>query len=107
MAFRVVITDKAEADVEAILRWFSSQNAIEAGGRWFAQLTARLKTLEQNPERCSLASEAAEVGEEIRQSLLGRHRFKYRLLFRITGKTVQILRVWHSSRDAITRKELQ
>lgn len=106
MTYRVVLTDKAEADVESALKWFHDQRATEAGGRWLAQMMAKLATLESHPERCSLAVEAAELGEEIRELLFGRKRFKHRLLFRIVGKTVQILRVWHSSRDAITGSEL-
>jgi plasmid stabilization system protein ParE len=106
MAFRVVLTDKAEADVESVLKWFHDQQATEAGGRWFAQLMAKLNTLEQRPERCLPAAESEEVGLVVRELLLGRRRYKYRILFRISGQTVIILRVWHSSRDAITRNDL-
>ncbi len=106
MPFRVLLTARAEADVEAVLKWFADQRATDAGGRWFAQLMARLDTLEQHPERCSLAAESADLDEEIRELLVGRRRYKYRLLFQITGKTDQILRVWHSSRNAITSDEL-
>ncbi len=106
MQYRVMLTDKAEADVESVLKWFSDQRATDAGGRWFAQLMIRLDTLEQHPERCSLAAESEDLGEEVRELLVGRRRYKYRLLFRITGRTVQILRVWHGSRDAITREEI-
>ncbi len=106
MQYRVLLTDKAEADVESVLEWFSDQQATDAGGRWFAQLMARLKTLELHPEGCSLAAESEDLGEEVRELLLGRRPYKYRLLFRIKGRTVEILRVWHSSRDAITRQEL-
>lgn len=106
MMYRVVLTDKAEADVESVLKWFHDQQATEAGGRWLAQLMTKLDTLESHPERCSLAVEAEDLEQEIRELLVGRKRFKYRLLFRVVGKTVQILRVWHSSRDAITSEEL-
>lgn len=106
MQYRVLLTDKAESDVESVLEWFSDQQATDAGGRWFAQLMARLNTLELHPEGCSLAAESKDLGEEVRELLLGRRHFKYRLLFRIKARTVEILRVWHSSRDAITRKEL-
>ena len=106
MAYRVVLTDKAEADVESVLKWFHDQRATEAGGRWYAQLVARLDTLESHPERCALAAESEDVGEEIRELLLGRRRYKYRILFRISGKTVVILRIWHGSRNSITRDDI-
>jgi hypothetical protein len=59
--YRVVVTEKAEADVESVLKWFHEQMATEAGGKWLAGLTAKLDTLEAHPERCSLADEAEEV----------------------------------------------
>lgn len=106
MPYRVILTDKAEADVDAILKWFHDHQATAAGGRWFAKLMSLLETLEVHPERCPLAKESDEVGVEIREILLGRRSYKYRLFFRITGKTVIILRLWHSSRNSITREEL-
>ena len=106
MACRVVLTDRAEADVEAVLKWFRDQQATEAAGRWYAQLLAKLETLETHPGRCSIAAESEELGQEIRELLLGRRRYKYRILFKISGNKVIILRVWHGSRDCITREDL-
>jgi len=104
--YRVLLTDKAEADVAAVLQWFRDQRATEAGGRWFAQLMSRLDTLEPRPERCPVMPESVDVGDDIRELLLGRGRYRYRILFRIVGRTVHILRVWQGSRDAITRQDL-
>lgn len=106
MTFRVLLTDKADADVDSILRWFHDQRATEAGRRWFAQLMDRLDTLEQHPDRCPLAAESEDVGLDVRELLVGRRRYKYRILFTVSERNVTILRVWHSSRDAITRKDL-
>lgn len=61
MAYRVILTDKAEADVDSVLKWFLDQQATDAGGRWFAQLMAKLDTLENHPERCALAAESEEI----------------------------------------------
>lgn len=106
MPYRVVLTEKAEADVESVLQWFQRQQATQAGARWYAQLSAKLDTLEHRPERCSLAAESEAVGEEIRELLLGRGRYKYRILFKVSDGIVTILRVWHGSRNSITRDDL-
>lgn len=106
MAYRVVLTDKAEADVEQVLQWFHDQQATSAGNRWFAQLMRKLTTLENHPHRCVLAAESEEVGQEIREALLGQRRYKHRILFWISSNVVTILRVWHSSRDSLTREDL-
>ncbi len=68
---------------------------------------AKLETLEDQPERCSIAAESEELGQEIRELLLGRRRYKYRILFKLSGRLVVILRVWHGSRDSITREEIE
>jgi plasmid stabilization system protein ParE len=103
---RVLLTDRAEADVAAVLRWFRDQRATAAGGRWLAQLTTRLDTLEQHPERCPLAPESEDIGEPVRELLFGRGRFRYRILFVVSRPTVFVVRIWHSSRDAPGRSDL-
>lgn len=106
MKYVVRLSARAEEDVADVLKWFRKQKATAAGGRWFRRLMSTIDTLERNPQRCSLAAEAEEVGVEVRELLFGKRRGQYRLLFDIRGKTVNILRVWHSARDAITRDDL-
>jgi toxin ParE1/3/4 len=106
MSYRVVLTDMAESDVEIVLKWFRDQQAVDAGRRWFGELLSRLDTLTAQPERCVLAAESEDFDMEIREILLGRGRYKHRILFNVSGKMVSILRVWHSSRDSISRDDL-
>lgn len=104
--YQVQITAKAEADVASVLEWFRDQEAVTAGGKWFAQLMAVIDTLERMPERCRLADESAELGFDIREILVGKRRGVYRVLFKIEGRTVHIVRVWHSARDAWTAEDV-
>lgn len=106
MTYRVELTELAEADVASVLNWFRDQGALKAGARWFAQLMSRLETLASHPDRCAPAMEAEDIGKEIREILLGRGQYKYRILFQIRGNTVSILRVCHSSRDFIRPGDL-
>ena len=106
MKYRVRLTGKAEADVASVLEWFRDQQALAAGGKWYAALMKALDTLEMHPERCGLAVEADELGQEVRELLIGKRRGVYRLLFIVSGKAVEILRVWHGARDAVTRDDL-
>lgn len=96
--YRVQLTDQAEADVDSVLRWFRDQRATGAGGRWYATFIDKLSALEVDPERCPVAPESDVLGDTIHEVLIGK-RFKHRILYRIRGKVVVILRVWHSSRD--------
>lgn len=106
MKFRVVLTHKSERDIESVLQWFGEQSAAATGTRWFTQLMARIAELELLPHRSPLAAEAAEIGIDIRELLFGRRSGRYRLLFRIEGRSVVVLRVWHGARDAVSRDDL-
>lgn len=106
MSYQVRMTAKAEQDVDAVLAWYRDQSAIPAGGKWLGRLLEGIDRLERMPERCGLATEAADIGREIRELRIGRGRSKHRLLFEIRGKTVFILRIWHSARDAVARDDL-
>lgn len=92
-AFRVEITPTAERDIEAI--WdYIAQDSPEHALAFISALEHQLQTLERFPERCPLIPENEILGTSYRHLLHGR----YRTIFRITGKTVVILRVIHGAR---------
>ncbi len=106
MKYQVRLTAKAEQDVDDILQWFGEQAATSAGERWFTQLLASVTTLETHPERCALAAEAQDIGLAIRELLIGKRHGRYRILFQITGRTVDILRIRHGARDSLSAGDL-
>ena len=82
MAFRVKTTTKAKRDLEAILARLLSQEAGEAGLRWFQGLREAVASLADSPQRC------AQV---------------YRVLFTIGSDTVSVLHIRHGRRQPIAR----
>ena len=106
MRYQVRMTAKALRDAEDTLRWFDERHSSAAGTRWLAQLMAKIDALEIHPDRCGLAAEAEEVGVELRQLLFGKRRGVYRILFIIRGRTVEIVRIRHSARDALSSDDL-
>ena len=98
---------RAERDVEGILQWFFERSATIAANRWFDQLMGRIDTLELNPERCPMAAEAEELGVELRELLFGKRHGIYRILFVISGRTVNILHIHHAARDKVTQQDIQ
>lgn len=106
MVWQVVLTDRAESDVDSVLSWFRDQHADAASHAWFAQLSAKLRSLEVHPERCAVIPESDHVGADIRELLFGGRQIKYRILYVINEPVVTVLRIWHSSRDAITGDDL-
>ncbi len=106
MRFRVRITHKTEADIDATLQWFHSSSALAAGEKWLRKLLNCNATFKANPDRCSVSLESSRFSVPIRELLVGNSRFKHRILFQVTGQTVTIMRIWHSSRDELTAEEL-
>lgn len=98
MAFRVRTTAKAKRDLDAILGWLLSQQAGEAGLRWFRGLQDAVASLSESPRRCRLAPEDEAFPFEVRQLLYGDRPHVYRVLFTIEDDAVIVLHIRHGRR---------
>jgi plasmid stabilization system protein ParE len=98
MAFRVELSERAQADIAAIYDWLGSQQAGEAGERWFVALRRAISSLSNLPARCPIAPENRDSRVEIRQLLYGRTPHIYRVLFTVEGDIVQVLHIRHGRR---------
>jgi plasmid stabilization system protein ParE len=98
MAFRVELSDQAQADIAAIYDWLRSQQAGEAGERWFVALREAITSLSTLPTRCPVSAESRESPVEVRQLLYGRKPHVYRILSIIERDVVQVLHIRHGRR---------
>lgn len=98
MAFRVELSDRAQADITAIYEWLRSQRAGDAGERWFTALRETIASLSTLPSRCPVAPESRASPIEVRQLLYGRKPHVYRILFVIVDDLVQVLHIRHGRR---------
>jgi toxin ParE1/3/4 len=98
MDFRVELTDQAKSDIAAIHAWLTSQEAGDAGARWFAALRHAIDSLRTLPGRCPVAPERREASVEVRQLLYGRRPHVYRVLFTIENRVVYVLHIRHGRR---------
>ncbi len=106
MAFQVEITPIAEARIEQAYRWYRERNPDFADG-WFRELMNAIATLQQKPQRCSLAVEHEIFPEQVRQLLYGKAKNVYRVLFTIRDTTVYVLFVRHSSQAPMTQNDIK
>jgi hypothetical protein len=67
MAFRVKTSAKAKCDLDAILGWLLSQEAGDAGLRWFQGSREAVAALAHSPQRRALAPENAVFPFEVRR----------------------------------------
>lgn len=91
--YQVKITNVAENDLKEIWDYIGKDSPREAE-RFIARIEQQLTTLEQYPERCPSVPENEVLGTGYRHILYG----DYRTIFRISQKTVYILRIIHGSR---------
>jgi plasmid stabilization system protein ParE len=106
MAYQVLITNRALADIDAVLEWFNTQSASSAGQRWVDRVLNAIDSLEKFPERGGPCAEAEELNRDIREILVGRRGNVHRIIYTIERQTVYILRVWHAAREQLTRDAL-
>jgi plasmid stabilization system protein ParE len=92
-AYKVSITRVAERDIEECVKYISRDNRA-AAGKWLGETLDRIGILEKFPERAPRIPESSAIGRDYRHLVFG----NYRIVFRVTGKTVSVMRVIHSAR---------
>jgi plasmid stabilization system protein ParE len=85
--------------LDAILARLLSQQAGDAGLRWFQGLREAVASLAHSPQRCAVAAENAVFPFEVRHLLYGRKPHVYRVLFTIEGDTVTVMHIRHGRRQ--------
>jgi plasmid stabilization system protein ParE len=102
MAFRVELTKSAEADLEALYLWVV-ERAPAQGAAWFNGLESAIQSLDQHPERCTVAPESIDPKRIVRALHYGRARHVYRVLFWIdnTDRIVNVLHVRRGARHTV------
>jgi len=98
MKYAVVVTETAEAVLDAACRWLRDEYSLAYAVRWREGLLDAIGALETFPERCPLAPEARSFRRKIRQLLYGERHGAYRLLFEIRERTVFVLHIRHGAR---------
>jgi len=77
--------------------------------KWLTRLFDATFSLEELPARCPVIPEAKELGYPARHLLYGKGNGVYRIIFHIREEEqhVRVLRIWHTSRDAITAADVE
>ena len=107
MAFRVELAKSAEIQLEDLYLWLI-ERAPSQGAIWFNGLERAILSLDQHPERCSVAPENIDPESPIRVLFHGRRPHVYRVFFAIDDdtKTVRVLHVRRGARQRATPAEL-
>ncbi len=106
MDFVLKLTARALADLDEIYRSVQS-NAPLTAPYWHARLLKTIESLTRMPQRCSLAEESDDLGLELRELQFGKRRGAFRILFTISGQTVDVVHVRRASRSRIQPDDLK
>ena len=91
--FEVLISIIAEEDIRHIFEFISRDNP-QAAESWRTEIKSQIKSLKEFPARCSIIPEADDIGIDYRHIIYG----DYWTIFKITGDTVIIMRVFHCAK---------
>jgi plasmid stabilization system protein ParE len=89
MTYPIKILPQALAEIQEAYQWMESTIGLDIAVKWYHELLLSVRSLEQMPQRCSLAPEGGQFDKEIRQLLVGKKR-TYRVLFTVEDSTVYI-----------------
>lgn len=91
--FKLFITQNAQEDLRHICSYIA-EDSISNAKIFVSELEEKINTLATLPERASYIPENLFFGADYRQLIHG----KYRIIFRINGENVFVLRVIHGSK---------
>ena len=106
MEFTIVVTRRAEADIDSAVRWMARHRSATIAARWHLGIRQAIRSLRNEPARCPVADEAVGVGIELRELIHQRRRTVYRVLFTVGETEVTILRVRNAAQDRLTDADI-
>ena len=90
---KIVFAPQAERDLESIVRYISHHAGSSIAERFGNQLIDKALTLVSFPERGRIVPEA---GPPFREIIFR----SYRIVYRLSKESVEIVRFWHAARGA-------
>jgi toxin ParE1/3/4 len=98
MEYTVNLTARAERDLAKLYEDTNAEHS-EAARKWYLGLKKEILSLETLPLRCPVTPENASL----RHLLSGHGHNTYRVIYRVTGKQVDVLHIRHGARRQFRR----
>ena len=92
MAGRISLAESAVGDLQGIRDWYASQSAPEVGERLIREILAGLDQLAEFPQSGRLVPEFEQPW--LRELI----RPPFRVVYRVDGERIRVVRVWRSER---------
>jgi plasmid stabilization system protein ParE len=104
--YDVVVQRHARRDIGETHRWIAKRAPL-AADQWLDRLQARIKTLEDQPDRCPLVAERHRLPFDVRELLHGVKPNVFRIIFVVDGSRVRVLRIRRGQRRQLTTMEVE
>ena len=101
MSYRLLITDRALLDLRKIRDYIARHSPDNAAG-FLEKILQKFDLIESAPDSHPKAPEDELVPYTLRQYVVK----PYRILYRVEGRTIQILHIRHGARKRATPEEL-
>lgn len=98
MEYAVNLTVRAERDLANLYEAINAEHS-EAARKWYLGLKKEILSLRTLPFRCPVTPERANL----RHLLYGHGHNTYRVIYRVTGREVDVLHIRHGSRRKFGR----
>lgn len=106
MTFTVRTSRRADADLDSHFAFIRKRTSVLSAEKWRDGLFRRIRKLAENPHAWPVAEESSDAGFELRKIPYRRHRYVYRLLYRIEGNVIRILRIRNAAQDRLSSDEI-
>ncbi|REK07508.1 MAG: type II toxin-antitoxin system RelE/ParE family toxin [Planctomycetota bacterium] len=107
MRHRLVLTRRAEADLNQAYTWWSDNRSPEQAYRWYEGFLQALRLAAQGPDRHPLAAESFLFPYEIRQLNYGLGKTPtHRAVFVVRAGAVLVLRIRHLAQEALGEEDV-
>ncbi len=107
MIRRVLMTDRADAEMEAAYLWWAENRSKVQADKWYNALVDAINSLADNPERCAVSRENQRFGFEIRDLSFGiGRRPTHRAVFTVRGDMVLVLTIRHLAQRELSPDDL-
>ena len=107
MTLHVVLTRRAERELEDATDWWAEHRSPDQAARWYAGFSEAIAALAEHPDRYPLAPENGRFPYEMRELHygLGSHP-THRAVFTIRPDMVLVLTIRHASQAELTGEDL-
>ena len=107
MKYRVTVSPAAQADADEIFAWLREKSPTGAAA-WSNALQEAVDGLTESALQHGHAWEGRSLGREVREKFFKTKRGKrYRLLYRIDGDEVRVLRIRGPGQPPVRRRDLK